>query len=126
MHFLCKVVNQQETNSFKVLVNLDNMNELPVGNVGEKLVSCTHPLKSGDVIYAYDCDYDATKKKVTVKSYTVISSTQKSGVDIPSDMLSLANLSEITPYDLLEEIYAVEEEEDEDAEDSELQDVEES
>jgi hypothetical protein len=124
LHFICKVLSKESKDNYKILVNVDNMNHLPVGNVGEKLIECVQDLKSEDVIYAYHAELDESTRKVSVKEFTVISTTKKEGQEIPAELLSLANLSEITPYDMMAEIYLDEEIEDEEDEEPSVQDSE--
>lgn len=124
LHFLCKVLSREENGTFKILVNLDNMNSLPVGNVGEKIVVCPQDMKKNDILYIYDAVLEEGTRRVTVNNFTVIQTTESDGEEIPTELLTLANLSEITPYDMLNEVYALEEEEDEDDEESKLSDTE--
>jgi len=124
LHFLCKVLSREQDGSYKILVNLDDMNKLPVGNVGEKLVSCVQDMKVNDLLYIYDADLDESTRKVLVRDYTVIHTVESEGNEIPAELLSLANLSEITPYDMLNEVYAEEEIEDDEDEESKVSDTE--
>jgi hypothetical protein len=118
------VLSKESKDSYKILVNVDNMNHLPVGNVGEKLIECVQDLKSDDLIYAYHAELDETTRKVYLKEFTVISSVKKEGQAIPQELLTLANLSEITPYDMMTDIYSTEEEEDEEDDEPSIQDSE--
>ena len=125
LHFLCKVISLEKDNTYKVLVNLDNNNELPAGNVGEKLVHSISSMKKNDIIYVYDAVLDDSTRKVTINKFTVISASEIIGQEIPAELLSLANLSEVTPFDMMNEVYSIEpEEEDDDDEESKLQDTE--
>lgn len=124
LHFLCKVLSREENGTFKILVNLDNMNDFPIGNVGEKIVVSVQDLKKNDVLYIYDAVLDEETRRVTINNFTVLETTESDGEEIPTELLTLANLSEITPYDMLNEVYALEEIEDEDDEESKLSDTE--
>lgn len=124
LHFLCKVLSREQDGSFKILVNIDNMNKMPIGNVGEKLVTCVQDMKENDILYIHDAELDESTRKVLVKDYTVIHTVESDGNEVPAELLTLANLSEITPYDMMNEVYALEEEEDEDDEEPKVSDTE--
>jgi hypothetical protein len=100
------------------------MNSLPIGNVGEKIVVCPQDMKKNDILYIYDSTLEEETRRVTVSNFTVIQTSEFDGEEIPTELLTLANLSEITPYDMLNEVYALEEIEDEDDEESKLSDTE--
>lgn len=121
---MCKVLSREKDNTFKIIVNLDNMHQLPIGNVGEKLVKCIEPMKVNDTLYIHTAELDEETRQVTVKGFTVINTTESDGQEIPTELLSLANLSEITPYDMMNEVYAQEEIEDEEDEEPKVSDTE--
>jgi hypothetical protein len=124
IHFLCKVLSREKDNTYKIIVNLDNMHQLPIGNVGEKLIHCIEPLKVNDTLYIHSAELDEETRQVSIKGFTVINTTETDGQEIPAELLSLANLSEITPYDMMNEIYAQEELEDEEDEEPKVPDSE--
>ena len=124
LYFLCKVLSREPDGNYKILVNIDNMNKMPLGNVGEKLVGCVQDMKVNDLLYIHDAELDESTRKVLVKDYTVIHTVESEGNEVPSELLTLANLSEITPYDMMNEVYVIEEEEDEDDEEPKVSDTE--
>ena len=124
IHFLCKILSREKDNVYKILVNLDNKHLLPIGNVGEKLIYCSDNIKINDTLYIYNAELDETSRQVVVKGFTVINTTESDGQEIPSELLSLANLSEITPYDMMNEVYAQEEIEDEEEDEPKVSDSE--
>lgn len=121
---MCKVLSREKDNTYKIIVNLDNMHQLPIGNVGEKLVQCIEPMKVNDTLYIHNAELDEETRQVSVKGFTVINTTETDGQEIPAELLSLANLSEITPYDMMNEVYAQEEIEDEEDEEPKVPDTE--
>lgn len=121
MNFLAKVVSKEQPNTFKVLVNLDNIHALPIGNVGEKLVQYDGNMRIGSLVYIYDADLDSSTKRMFINKFTVINGPEAEGIEIPAEYLTLANLSDITPSSMMSEIYGLEDEPDEE---DELQDSE--